>query len=197
MYFTKIDSFITRNRQLFIQFQNGQIAINQKLIQFTFQFFSYLLESGGMSAHIIIYRFHVKFQRPRNVISQLIRNVVRFKRRFFEQSRITKSDHGILDIRDTYGFNAGDQRSIQAPKVQFLKVTKIGIPNTIVIAANTIIQVFWKRVYQIKPCRLACSLTSYTHCSKYFTVFENQPEGRIQNCERSELRLHYKWTKDH
>ena len=102
------------------------------MIQFTFQFFSSLLESGGMSAHVIIYRFHVKFQRPRNVIGQLIGNVVHFKRRFFEQSRISKSDHGILDIRDTYGFNTGDQRSIQAPKVQFLKVTKIGIPNTIV-----------------------------------------------------------------
>ena len=52
-----------------------------------------------------------------------------------------------------------------------LKVTKTGKPNTIVIAANTIIrriQMFWMRVYQIRPCRLAWSLTSCTHCSKYF-----------------------------
>ena len=27
------------------------------------------------------------------------------------------------------------------------------------------------------------------------TVFENCPKSRIQHCERSELRLHYEWTK--
>ena len=27
------------------------------------------------------------------------------------------------------------------------------------------------------------------------TMFENQPKSRIQNCERSELRLHLEWTK--
>ena len=27
------------------------------------------------------------------------------------------------------------------------------------------------------------------------TVFENHPKSLIQNCERSELRLHLEWTK--
>ena len=27
------------------------------------------------------------------------------------------------------------------------------------------------------------------------TVFENRPKSRIQYCERSELRLHFEWTK--
>ena len=27
------------------------------------------------------------------------------------------------------------------------------------------------------------------------TVFENHKKSRIQHCERSELRLHFKWTK--
>ena len=29
------------------------------------------------------------------------------------------------------------------------------------------------------------------------TVFENHPKSRIQHCERSELRLHFEWTKVH
>ena len=29
------------------------------------------------------------------------------------------------------------------------------------------------------------------------TVCENGPKSRIQYCERSELRLHYEWTKIH
>ena len=32
---------------------------------------------------------------------------------------------------------------------------------------------------------------------KFGTVFENQPKSRIQHCERSELRLHFEWTKIH
>ena len=28
-------------------------------------------------------------------------------------------------------------------------------------------------------------------------MFENQPKSRIQHCERSELRLHFEWTKIH
>ena len=28
-----------------------------------------------------------------------------------------------------------------------------------------------------------------------FTVFENRQKNRIQHCERSELRLHFEWTK--
>ena len=27
------------------------------------------------------------------------------------------------------------------------------------------------------------------------TVFENRQKSRIQHCERSELRLHFEWTK--
>ena len=72
-----------------------------------------------MIAHVIINRFHVEFQRPWNVIGQLIGNVVRLKKRLFEQSRITKSDDGVLDIRITDGFNGGDQWLIKAPKVEF------------------------------------------------------------------------------
>ena len=29
----------------------------------------------------------------------------------------------------------------------------------------------------------------------YFTVFENRLKSLIQHCERSELRLHFEWTK--
>ena len=29
----------------------------------------------------------------------------------------------------------------------------------------------------------------------YYTVFENQRKSIIQHCERSELRLHFEWTK--
>ena len=29
------------------------------------------------------------------------------------------------------------------------------------------------------------------------TVFENHSKSRIQHCERSELRLHFEWTKVH
>ena len=29
------------------------------------------------------------------------------------------------------------------------------------------------------------------------TVFENHRKSRIQHCERSELRLHFEWTKVH
>ena len=29
------------------------------------------------------------------------------------------------------------------------------------------------------------------------TVFENHRNSRIQHCERSELRLHFEWTKIH
>ena len=29
----------------------------------------------------------------------------------------------------------------------------------------------------------------------FVTVFENLPKSRIQHCERSELRLHFEWTK--
>ena len=31
--------------------------------------------------------------------------------------------------------------------------------------------------------------------SKKSTVFENLPKSRIQHCERSELRIHFEWTK--
>ena len=31
--------------------------------------------------------------------------------------------------------------------------------------------------------------------SRVHTVFENRPKSRIQHCERSELRLHFEWTK--
>ena len=30
----------------------------------------------------------------------------------------------------------------------------------------------------------------------YGTVFENDINGLIRHCERSELRLHFEWTKD-
>ena len=30
-----------------------------------------------------------------------------------------------------------------------------------------------------------------------YTVFENRRKSRIQHCERSELCLHFKWTKVH
>ena len=30
-----------------------------------------------------------------------------------------------------------------------------------------------------------------------FTVFENHRKSLIQHCERSELRLHFEWTKVH
>ena len=30
---------------------------------------------------------------------------------------------------------------------------------------------------------------------KSSTVFENQRKSRIQHCERSEVRLHFEWTK--
>ena len=30
-----------------------------------------------------------------------------------------------------------------------------------------------------------------------YTVFENHRKSLIQNCERSELRLHFEWTKVH
>ena len=33
------------------------------------------------------------------------------------------------------------------------------------------------------------------HCR--ITVFENHPKSLIQNCERSELRLQFEWTKVH
>ena len=29
----------------------------------------------------------------------------------------------------------------------------------------------------------------------FYTVFENHRKSRIQHCERSELRLHFEWTK--
>ena len=29
----------------------------------------------------------------------------------------------------------------------------------------------------------------------FHTMFENLPKSRIQHCERSELRLHFEWTK--
>ena len=32
---------------------------------------------------------------------------------------------------------------------------------------------------------------------KLITVFENNRKSLIQHCERSELRLHYEWTKVH
>ena len=32
---------------------------------------------------------------------------------------------------------------------------------------------------------------------KMFTVFENQRKSLIQHCERSELHLHFEWTKVH
>ena len=35
------------------------------------------------------------------------------------------------------------------------------------------------------------------HNITWLTVFENQPKSRIQHCERSELRLHFEWTKIH
>ena len=31
----------------------------------------------------------------------------------------------------------------------------------------------------------------------YGTVFENRRKSLIQHCERSELRLHFQWTKVH
>ena len=34
-----------------------------------------------------------------------------------------------------------------------------------------------------------------THQTKVFTVFENHRKSRVQNCKRSQLRLHFKWTK--
>ena len=37
----------------------------------------------------------------------------------------------------------------------------------------------------------ACTFQSYS------TVFENHLKSRIQHCERSELRLHFEWTKVH
>ena len=33
--------------------------------------------------------------------------------------------------------------------------------------------------------------------SKYNTVFENHSKSHNQHCERSELRLHFEWTKVH
>ena len=33
--------------------------------------------------------------------------------------------------------------------------------------------------------------------SKYITVVENHRKCLIQQCERSELRLHFEWTKVH
>ena len=33
--------------------------------------------------------------------------------------------------------------------------------------------------------------------SKYITVVENHRKSLIQHCERSELRLHFEWTKVH
>ena len=42
-------------------------------------------------------------------------------------------------------------------------------------------------------------LTAWTrierHATKFFTVFESRQKSRIQYCERSELRLHFEWTK--
>ena len=42
-------------------------------------------------------------------------------------------------------------------------------------------------------------LTAWTrierHATKFFTVFESRQKSRIQYCERSELRLHFKYQK--
>ena len=52
-------------------------------------------------------------------------------------------------------------------------------------------------------CKETLSLINliYTECifqlSDSDTVFENHSKSRIQHCERSELRLHFEWTKVH
>ena len=35
----------------------------------------------------------------------------------------------------------------------------------------------------------------YFWCLSLYTVFENHRKGLIQHCERSELHLHFEWTK--
>ena len=38
---------------------------------------------------------------------------------------------------------------------------------------------------------------SFIHEAELCTVFENHRKSLTQHCERSELRLHFKWTKVH
>ena len=35
----------------------------------------------------------------------------------------------------------------------------------------------------------------YARIATFSTVYENHRKSRIQHCERSELRLHFEWTK--
>ena len=44
------------------------------------------------------------------------------------------------------------------------------------------------------PKRLSTSKMEMNMC-KEITVFENHRKSLIQQCERSELRLHFEWTK--
>ena len=45
------------------------------------------------------------------------------------------------------------------------------------------------------PCRSSVLSGRYFWQTGLGTVFENHRKSRIQHCERSELRLHFKWTK--
>ena len=46
-----------------------------------------------------------------------------------------------------------------------------------------------------KGCQLENPLRSKLICCSVCTVFANQRKSLIQHCERSELRLHFEWTK--
>ena len=45
------------------------------------------------------------------------------------------------------------------------------------------------------PCRSSVLSGRYFWQTGLGTVFENHSKSRIQHCERSELRLYFKWTK--
>ena len=44
---------------------------------------------------------------------------------------------------------------------------------------------------------LVVDLAARWSCCYSFTLFENHRKSLIQHCERSELRLHFEWTKVH
>ena len=56
---------------------------------------------------------------------------------------------------------------------------------------------FASQLGRIDLMRLGIHVPETLHPVKRNTVFENHRKSLIQHCERSELRLHFEWTKVH
>ena len=52
-----------------------------------------------------------------------------------------------------------------------------------------------RRVYSMNGKSYIHTNAIFFHCLAHITVFENHRKSLIQHCERSEIRLHFEWTK--